>query len=404
MPVEFLSQEQRERYGRFVEEPTSMQLAQYFHLDDRDRQFVGLRRGNHNRLGFALQLGTLRFLGTFFDDLTNVPHSVVEYVAQQLAIFDLSCLEEYHPRIVWKHTVAITQQYGYQSFSEQPEYWRLLRWMYYRAWMSDESPSVLFDQATAYLVDRKILLPGVTTLERLVATVREQVQQRLWKRLAQLPTHEQRQQLEALLVVGTNRSLTPLEELRRSPTRYSVPALVEALRRLIQIRQLGVNTLNFGKIPPSRLKALARTALSQRVRMIARMPDARRMAVLVAFAQMIEATAQDDVLDVLELRVKELLAKSERDGKQARLRTLKDLDTTALQLSQASRVLMDETLDERENLRDRVRTNQSTKISCRDRDCGRISSSARRSILSRGISPLGTSSPVSAVIVGYGSI
>ena len=211
--------------------------------------------------------------------------------------------------------------------------------------MSDESSSVLFDRATAYLIEQKILLPGVTTLERWVATVRERVQQRLWKCLAQLPNHEQRQRLEALLVVGTHRSLTPLEELRRSPTRSSAPALVAALQRLIQIRQLGVNTLNFGKIPPSRLKALARTALSQRVRMIARMADDRRIAVLVAFAQTIEATAQDDVLDVLELRVKELLAKSERDGKQARLRTLKDLDTSALQLSQASRVLLDETCD-----------------------------------------------------------
>ncbi|MBV8884343.1 MAG: hypothetical protein JO235_10160 [Chroococcidiopsidaceae cyanobacterium CP_BM_RX_35] len=84
---------------------------------------------------------------------------------------------------------------------------------------------------------------------------------------------------------------------------YSAPALVLALRRLIQIRQLGINTLNFSKLPPSRLKALARTAPSQRVRMIARMADDRRMAVLVAFAHTIEAITQDDVLDVLELLV-----------------------------------------------------------------------------------------------------
>ncbi len=167
------------------------------------------------------------------------------------------------------------------------------------------------------------------------------MQQRLWKRLAKLPNREQRQRLETLLTVGANRTLTPLEELRRSPTRHSAPALVLALRRLIQIRQLGIHTLNFGNLPPSRLKALARTALTHRVQMIARMADARRIAVLVAFAHTIEAIAQDDVLDVLELLVKELLTKSQRDGKQARLRTLKDLDTAALQLSQACRVLLE---------------------------------------------------------------
>ena len=43
-------------------------------------------RGNHNRLGFALQLLTLRYLGFCPDDLATAPVTVVAYVAEQLDV------------------------------------------------------------------------------------------------------------------------------------------------------------------------------------------------------------------------------------------------------------------------------------------------------------------------------
>lgn len=86
MPVSFLNDRQVKYYGRFAEDPTPDQLARYFYLDDGDKAFISEHRGDHNRLGVAIQLGTVRFLGTFLEQPTAVPAIVAYTLAGQLGL------------------------------------------------------------------------------------------------------------------------------------------------------------------------------------------------------------------------------------------------------------------------------------------------------------------------------
>jgi hypothetical protein len=53
---DLLSAAQVAAYGRYAEPPSVAQLEPFIHFDERDRGLVSRRRGDHNRLGFAVQL------------------------------------------------------------------------------------------------------------------------------------------------------------------------------------------------------------------------------------------------------------------------------------------------------------------------------------------------------------
>ena len=211
------------------------------------------------------------------------------------------------------------------------------------AWLTAERPIVLFDLVTKRLVERRVLLPSVSVLERLVASVRDHAANRLWQKLASLPTVSQRFLLEDLLQAPEGGKQSPLDRLRRSPTHVSGPGLIKALRRLTDIRAIGIGNLDLSFVPAGRLKQMARHAASSHAAQIERMAGNRRIATLLAWANLFETIAQDEALDLLDGLMRILWTRATRAGERERLRTLRDLDAAALQLRGACLVLLDGT-------------------------------------------------------------
>jgi hypothetical protein len=349
MPVSFLTEQQRNRYGRFAGEVSQEQLSRYFHLDDRDRHLINSQRGDHNRLGFAIQLCTARFLGTFLEDRSSVPDGAVTCLARQLRIEQLSCFFHYrNSETRWDHAAEIRHHCGLRDFTEPSAQFRLNRWLYALCWTGTDRPSVLFDRATTWLIAQKVLLPAVTTLERHVARLRSRVEERVWSMLATAAPPESRSKLETLLSIPDDGRQSLLDRLRKGPYRRSAPELVRALDRVEDIRRLGITLSMAHCIPAGRIHSLARFANTAKISVIRKLPESRRLATLVAFAGNLEAAALDDALDLLDILVTEIFSDAARASDKARLRTIQDLDAAATQLSQVCRLVLNPDLQDAE--------------------------------------------------------
>ena len=320
MAVSFLTAAQRDRYGRYPDVVTPNDLARCFHLSDDHRVQIMSCRGHHNRLGFALQLSTVRYLGTFLDDPIAVPTSVLQSLSHQLDIHTLDSLQSYRKgEQREEHVTKIRKRYGYCDITEPRVGFRMTRWLYGVCWTGTERLCALFDRATAWLLAHKILLPGVTTLERFVVSVRVRVEARLYKLLTRGITLQQKDQLQRLLLVPEGDRVSLLDQIRTGPTRISGPAIRAAIDRLNAVRAPGITVPMKARIPSSRIASLARFANRAKAQAISRMPTARRIATLVAFVPCLEATAQDEVLEVLEMLLDDLFGKAITADKKARL-------------------------------------------------------------------------------------
>ncbi|WP_236567547.1 DUF4158 domain-containing protein [Nocardia sp. CY41] len=165
-------------YGRFGA-LSRVELERFFYLDDEDRKLVAGRRRDYNRLGFALQVVTVRQLGMFLADPLDVPPELVDYLAEQLGIEDSSCVKRYTEREKTKleHAWEIQREYGLTSYGEVES--ELAAWVADQAWVMGDGPNAMFAGAVDWLRKRQALLPGLRTLERLVTEGRQAADRRL---------------------------------------------------------------------------------------------------------------------------------------------------------------------------------------------------------------------------------
>ena len=151
-------------------------------LDDADRALISRHRGESSRLGFGVQLATVRMLGSFRPDPLDVPGALVTFVAGQLGVLEPSAINSYADRAKtpYEHQWEISQVFNCRPWADPDAQHDLRTFLFDRAWMSAEGPLGLFERGAAWLRGHKVLLPGASVLARLVSAIRTGQAERLY--------------------------------------------------------------------------------------------------------------------------------------------------------------------------------------------------------------------------------
>jgi hypothetical protein len=172
VPTGFLSDSDRARLSGFPPEIPTEDLFSCFTLTGTDRTLVPTTSAPANRIGFALSLCALRYLGFCPEDLSTAPESVLWYVSEQLGV-PSEALKRYGGRAQTRadHLRTIYEHLGFRKATEE-DLQELTSWLADRA-LEHDNPAFLVRLATERLRKERMVRPGLWRLERMVARARE---------------------------------------------------------------------------------------------------------------------------------------------------------------------------------------------------------------------------------------
>ncbi|MEV0313661.1 DUF4158 domain-containing protein [Nonomuraea fuscirosea] len=149
------------------------ELIRFFTLTAADVEFIdpGRGRGPADRLGLAVQLCVLPWLGFVPADVPSAPSAAVARLSERLRI-SVGELARYGGREQTRssHLQQVARYLGWRTAGEL-ERKELDEFLLARA-MEHDSPSLLFRLACEHLVSSRVIRPGVVTLLERVAAAR----------------------------------------------------------------------------------------------------------------------------------------------------------------------------------------------------------------------------------------
>ncbi len=275
-------------------------------------------------MGFAIQLCVLRYPGWSINDVEPIPESVIKHVAKQLHV-DPQSFSLYSTREATKyeHLEELRNLYGFKNFTLF-EYRKASRFLLQHA-MSNGNTMYLLNTIHEHLKKNKIIMPGMTTLERLVWETKTRAEEKLFNLLTNSLTNIQLMKLNEVLNGSINGTKTRFSWLKEIPGQSSPDAFLKVIERLEYIRSIKLN-VNLDAIHPNKLLQLARLGAKYNSQSLNRFRENKRYAILVAYLSVLSQNLIDQAIEIHDRQMMLLQSKGRKSQEEIQKQNGKSLN------------------------------------------------------------------------------
>jgi hypothetical protein len=271
-------------------------LIRHYSLSPADRLQIELRRREHNRLGFAVQLCLMRHPGRVLGAEETPPRAMLRYIADGIGAdpeaFALYARREETRR---DHTSRLILYLDTRSATAQDRRAALLAAV--QAAMSDDGAAIASSIVTTFR-ERGTLLPAIDTIERIGLAGRAIARRRAERTLIEDIPLDTLQSLDKLLEVDPSIGQTRFHWLRSAPEAPGTSNMVGLTERIAFLRALEIDPKLQMRISSGRWDQMIREGNATPAWLANDFNASRRHALIVAQAIKLGQKLTDDAVSM----------------------------------------------------------------------------------------------------------
>jgi TnpA family transposase len=230
----------------------------------------------------AIQICAVRLYGRFLHHVHDLSPHIINYLGQQLDLPPSLTVEVPEREATYlEQRQNILKHLGFQRFDHNAQE-QLEAWIAQQARLGN-LPDALFQQAENHLLDKRVLLPGPSVLERLIIHVCADVHLQLFETVFRQLSPELRQAIDRLLMVPDGEQRSDFFHLKEYPPAPSISSIQSYLQRYQTVAETGIDDFEIQVCTPAFLEYFFKQAKRYNATDIKRFADHKRYTMMMCF-------------------------------------------------------------------------------------------------------------------------